>query len=203
MKNVKFLPWVGRNYQAGFMGFRTMILGESHYESKNNPDISKSFNETIESVEEQASGDWSKAFWTKTAAAMIGKKPNKDSKRGFWDSVAFYNYVQEPAGGGPRICPANQSWEISATPFQEVLDEIKPEFIIALGYRLWGRLPDLKGQAGPEISRAPQPKTWIYPHTGGSAYVFNIQHPSSGFSPMFWHELICLAREKIKSRQAF
>lgn len=199
MKHVKFLPWVGKNYGRGFNGLRTLVLGESHYESANNPDISNSRSETVSCIEEQVSGDWTYAFWTKTASALLGRKPTLDDKKQFWHSVAYYNYVQESAGSGPRIMPAQKSWHMSELPFKEVLQELKPDFIVALGYRLWDMLPDLNGHEGPRIESAPQPRTWIYPHTNGCAFLFNIKHPSSGFSPTHWHDLILIAQENARA----
>jgi hypothetical protein len=198
MKHVKFLPWVGENYQNGLNGLRTLVLGESHYESSNNPDISNSPRETILCIEEQASGDWAKAFWTKTASALIGRRPTLEDKKLFWHSVAFYNYVQYSAGFGPRVRPPPESWEKSKLPFEEVLNELKPELIVALGYRLMAMLPDLNGHEGPTIDSAPQPRTWLYPHPLGRALVFNIRHPSSAFSPPSWYPLVLVAQDKAK-----
>ena len=200
MKHVKFLPWVGQNYQLGFNGIRTLVLGESHYESKNNPDISNSPNETIDCIQEQVDGDNTYAFWTKVATALTGLKPTVDDKRQFWNSVAYYNYVQESAGSGSRIEPAAKSWKMSEVPFVEVLEELKPNFIVALGYRMWDRLPNLNGHEGPKIETAPpQSGTWIYPHSDGCALLFNIMHPSSGFSPSEWHKHFLVAHQIAKN----
>jgi hypothetical protein len=198
MKHVKFQPWTGKNYRCGFNGLRTLVLGESHYESLNNSAINDSPDETVESIQEQVNGDWSKAFWTKIATALTGQKPTLDDKKQFWDSVAYYNYIQESAGFGPRVRPAAQSWEISKVPFKEVLEELKPDFIVALGYRLWDMLPDLDGHEGPKIESVPLPRTWIYPHSRGNALLFTIMHPSSGFSPPEWHKHILVAQGKAK-----
>lgn len=199
MKNVKFLPWVGQNYQAGFNGLRTLVLGESHYQWYNNLEINNQPNFTIECIQEQVDGDYTFAFWTKIATALIGRKPSLADKGIFWNSVAYYNYVQESAGFGPRVRPADESWEMSEVPFVEVLEELKPEFIIALGYRLWEMLPNLNGYEGPKIETSPQPRTWIYPYSSGRGLLFNIRHPSSGFSPTEWHGLISIAQEKAKA----
>jgi hypothetical protein len=91
---------------------------------------------------------------------------------------------------------------MSKVPFEEVLEELKPEFIVALGYRLWEMLPDLNGREGPKIEDAPQTRTWIYPHSGGSALLFNIKHPSSGFSSLEWNKYILIALEKAKAKNS-
>lgn len=199
---IRFQPWIGKKYQSGFNGLRTLILGESHYHGNFNPDINNSPNLTIECIREQVDGDWTKAFWTKIVAAMTGRPPTLEDKQQFWSSVAFYNYVQESAGSGPRVRPAEESWKMSEAPFREMLDKLKPEFIVALGYRLWDMLPDLDRREGPKIESAPNPRTWIYPHSGGAALLFNIKHPSSGFSPLEWHAHIFVALEEAKGFHA-
>lgn len=199
MKNVRFLPWVGKNYQAGLNGLRTLVLGESHYHGGVNPEINSRPNFTIECIQEQVDGEFTFAFWTKIATTMIGRKPTLEDKQQFWNSVAFYNYVQDSVGSGPRIAPQSESWEKSEVPFEEVLENLKPHFIVALGYRMWDRLPNLNGRDGPKIESAPPSSgTWIYPHSGGCAMLFNIQHPSSGFSCLAWHKHILAAQEKAK-----
>jgi len=192
MKHVKFLPWVGRNYAARFNGLRTLILGESHYQWEAGISIDDDRNCTIDRVEEQLEG-CTGAFWTKTASAVLGKKPTLDEKKHFWNSVAFYNYVQESAGFGPRIRPSAQSWEVSKVPFMEVLESLRPELIIALGYRLWEMLPDLDGYEGPRIETAPQKRTWVYPYSEGRTLLYTIRHPSSGFNYISWHQHIIQA----------
>lgn len=99
MKHVKFLPWIGKNYMGGFNGMRTLVLGESHYAWKQEPDLSDKPNVTSECIQEQLDGDYTKAFWTKLAKAMSGEDTlTLEGKAKFWHSVAFYNYVQESAG---------------------------------------------------------------------------------------------------------
>jgi hypothetical protein len=198
MKHVRFQPWIGNNYQNGFHGLRTLVLGESHYESSNNINIDDSPNLTIECIQEQMDGSWSKAFWTKIAIALTGRKPTTEDKTQFWNSVAYYNYVQESAGFGPRVRPPDKSWENSRDPFVEVLAELKPNFIVALGYELWDRLPDLDEREGPRIENAPRTRTWIYPHTSGCALLYGIIHPSSAFSPLEWNKHFLKALEKAK-----
>jgi hypothetical protein len=194
MKHVNFLPWVGKNYQNGFQGLRTLILGESQYTSScDNP-----FNFTIERVKEQINGACSGQFWTNIAKALIGSDPVLEDKKQFWNSVSFYNYVQEFVGDGPRIRPTEKHWKSSETPFVEVLEELKPEFILALGYQMWESLPFLNSYEGPKIEGASTPATWIYPHLAGSALAYCVKHPSSGFSALTEHPYILIAMNKAK-----
>lgn len=193
MKNVIFRPWVGENYQNGFQGLKTLILGESQYASScDNP-----LNFTIELVKKRINGDLKIAFYTKIEKAMTGVDLELADKIKFWHSVSFYNYVQDFVGDEARIRPTEASWKISETPFVEVLEELKPEFILALGYQMWDNLP-FNGYTGPEIEGASTPVTWIYPHSVGSALAYCIKHPSSAFSAMTEHPYILIAMNKAK-----
>ncbi|MGC9261252.1 MAG: hypothetical protein ACP5I8_14400 [Phycisphaerae bacterium] len=197
MNHIKFKPWVGKNYCDGFDGLRTLVLGESHYQWERNKPIDNQRRLTIECIEGQLNGDCTKAFWTKIAKAMTGKKAlDLDDKNKFWHSIAYYNYVQESAGFGPRCRPPGESWRRSEMPFKDTLDFLKPQFIVALGYRLWKKLPS-SGYEGPGIENAKQTRTWVYPYAGGTALLYAIKHPSSAFSPQEWHNHIVAA-----SRQA-
>jgi hypothetical protein len=200
MKSVFFRPWVGDDYQRGFRGRRVLVLGESHYQWDDK--IPAYEDLTIDCIKEQLSGEHSK-FWTNIAITFLNAHPSPAEKRAFWSSVAFYNYVQEFAGFGPRVRPSDQSWERSEPAFWEVLDALRPECVIALGYRLWARMPD-RGERGPDIASAPQQWTWWYPIPMSDARVlaYAIRHPSSGFSGTTWHPYVMSALSRSVGGQA-
>lgn len=186
---IKFRPWTGANYENGFQGLRTFILGESQYTCQpcENPSLF-----TIERVKDTING-WKHPFWTKTATALLGNDPTLKEKGVFWNSVAIYDYVQEFAGSGPRIEPSPKCWESSESAFVEVLEELKPEFMLVLGYRLWYKMPCLNARRGPIIEGARIPETWLYPHSAGDALTYCVKHPSSGFSALTEHQYILVA----------
>jgi hypothetical protein len=170
------------------LGKRLLILGESHYQWDESIPIDDRPRLTIECIEEQISGAGTLAFWTHVAVTFLNRRPTLEEKRIFWDSVAFYNYVQFGVGFGSRIRPTNQMWSESEPAFAEVLELHQPDVIIVLGYTLWKNLPELNGFAGPVISGADQPDTWRYPHPRGNALAYAILHPSSGgFSGYHWY----------------
>lgn len=194
--NIKFLPWVGNHYSDGFAGIKTLILGESHYQWDCKRNINNWREVTQQLVQEQTDGKYTKAFWTKTAMTFLGHIPSLADKKSFWDSVSFYNYVQESAGNGPRIAPANGSWNSSIDAFKEVLEFLKPNFILVLGVRSWRRLPDLERVPGENVEGAPRKTTWCYPNSAGSSLAYGINHPSSGFNARKWHPHVKAAMKK-------
>lgn len=171
-------------------------MGESHYQWKEAPNINEWREITITLVREQMSGGSTKAFWTNIATAFLDRRPSLADKVDFWNSVAFYNYVQESAGDGARIAPEEGSWARSEDAFRQVMDHLRPQAIFALGYRLKNRLPVWSRKPGPVLDDAPQKESWIYSHQGGSCLIYAIRHPSSGFNGRSWHPHLMSALEK-------
>ena len=189
MEHVYFKPWRGDNYQSGHrFGKRVLVLGEAHYEwDKNMPLLPPDL--TIQCIEEQISGEERPiAFWTKIAIAFLNEHPSVEDKREFWHSLAFYNYIQESVGFGPRVRPTEEMWEKAREPFNEVLSELRPQFIAVLGYRLWEKIPE-DGSQGPPVSDAygNDVHIWRYQHPEGKAWAFRMMHPSGPFSSRSWH----------------
>ncbi len=198
MSKIGFKPWIGDDYKtAKRFGKRVMVLGESHYQwdkkIKPDPEWTSTF------IGNQMSGEHTHAFWTRIVSAFIGHKPDLAEKQDFWRSVAFYNYIQESAGFGPRIRPTREMWTNSEPGFAKVLKEHAPQVLIVLGYQLWNKIPDLDGAPAQPIDGAMQTKTWRYPlDNGETCLAYGIRHPSSGFSGSEWqpHILEVIRRAK-------
>lgn len=191
--DIHFLPWVGSNYSKGFNGVKTLVLGESHYQWASAGDINAWPTVTQTLVQDQINGDYTKAFWTKIAITFLNHSPCIEEKGEFWRSVAFYNYVQESAGDGPRQAPAEKSWDLSVTAFQKVIEDLSPEFMVVLGDRLMRRLPSLGRIPGTPISDAPRTTTWIYSLGNVPTFAYGIMHPSRGFNGRSWHPHVLTA----------
>jgi hypothetical protein len=134
-------PWVGHDYENnGIDGRRLLIIGESHYVGSRQEfaEIRASRTFTQEVVERQ----WTTASWsyfTKIAKAVTGEE--EPDKRTFWNKVAFYNYVQDIVGTGPRERPTKRLWKEAADILPSVIDELRPHYILATGKGLWNQLP--------------------------------------------------------------
>jgi hypothetical protein len=190
---IRFNPWQGDTYSSAPFGKKVLILGESHYSWKGSGDISSQHDLTIKCVREQLSSSFTKAFWTNVAIMFLNYKPMHPQKLTFWHSVAFYNYVQYSAGDGPRIAPKPETWKNSAGAFFQVLELLKPQLIVALGYRLWRQLPN--ENRGP-IEKLPDfhyVNTARYDYASGSCFTVSIRHPSSGFNGRGWYPVISKA----------
>lgn len=191
MSAVFFKPWLGQNYSERISDKRVLILGESHYEWSTSGDLQPDLTQIC--IKEQLDGSWTKAFWTNIVIAFTGNTPRLEDKKRFWHSVAFYNYVQESVGFGPRVRPSAEMWKRSEAPFVKVLENLKPDAMIVLGYKLWDNLPPLNGEQGPLVPKAP-PKhndTWWFSTASSSrCLAFAIRHPSAGFNGRDWYPRI-------------
>ena len=190
MTHIKFNPWIGNNYSQAPLGKKVLVLGESHYDWEQDSPIDHSPTVTNEVISEQLDGHYTKAFWTHITITFLNKLPTLDDKREFWHAVSFYNYVQQSAGMGARVPPSSEMFQASEPAFFEVLESLKPEVVVVLGYRLWQRLPKqttedetIETQSGPILTRR-------YSYVGGTCLACSIKHPSSGFNGRDWHSRV-------------
>ncbi len=180
---IRFLPWVGKNY--GEPNYPSLlIVGESHYDWTDRAQPEADITRTV--VQEWAIEKRS-PFFRKIVAICRGELPKDlETQREFWDSVAFYNYVQEFAGDGPRQRPNLGMWPRSEEAFRTVLDKLHPKLILVLGRQNWENMPKREGSAGELLKSidGPYSYTWFYPAAvSGHALAFHVMHPSSpGFN---------------------
>ena len=138
-KNVRMRPFVGTGYFDGEWMGRLLILGESHYHDTS--DVRSDFTETL--MMDIASGKWKKRYWTSLSRLVTGKPTREIDRSKFWNSVAFYNYVQFIVGAKSRVRPDAGMWENSKAPMLEVLHTLKPDRILVCGIELGKHLPDI------------------------------------------------------------
>lgn len=185
-RQVFFRPWVGSQYGQSNLG-RLLVLGESHYGGDE-----PSPNWTIECIQNFASGIWNHRFWTNIGQVITGQKHWEIDRLGFWNSIAFYNYVQEVAAPGPRQSPTEEMFERGARPFSHVISTLQPTHVIALGYRLWCRMPAFSIDRAPLRAGNRESDCGLYASIDRrhNSLAMRIQHPSSAFSPREWHPLV-------------
>lgn len=180
MEHVRFKPWIGSNFAAtNRFGLRVLVLGESHYgdPQADNTDITPFVVRTYGMPVGGAQ------FFAKTVKVLLQMDSNvwltaKDRAE-IWEDVAFYNYVQEIVGDGPRQRPTNEMWIAAERPFLEVVDALRPHVVLALGRELERRMPALPSEIA----------------------VCNIQHPSTAFSYPRWNprfaDALAVARTRL------
>lgn len=196
-QQIRFNPWVGSKYASGgFMGRKILVLGESHYDDEDNAKVNKDF--TIDTIREWAIQKRGR-FFIVVAKAVLGMPAgiylDDDKKKEFWESVAFYNYIQQLVGDGPRCRPKWELWEPAKEPFLQVLRELKPNICIAFGNELFSHLPspDSKEEKdGCEI--------YCYQNNNGCVtYLAGLTHPAGGLGYSEAHRRIKALFEISKS----
>jgi hypothetical protein len=178
-----FKPWIGSQYEIGIDNKKILILGESHYccnpgecdgcSDQTNEIILKQINETRSDFE-------SNPFYTKLAKLFLKKVPGEyislNEKKLFWNSVAFYNYIQESVGETARIAPSKEMFEISWGPFQNLIEAITPDLVLILGQRLWDGMP---GEAIKDWPAGPVKDSYYYLGKTNAPICVIANHPSS------------------------
>lgn len=192
--SVKLLPWLGTDYLRGIDGKRVMGLGESHYSADGRWSAEMTREVIRDLFDPQGEFEPYKNTYTKFERAVAGRELDWEGKRRFWNSLMFYNYVQEVMSG-PRVAPTAQQFRDSEAAFFEVLNEYRPQLVIVWGQRLYNNLPQ-QGRQLPDliVPGADSHELWEYRlENGDPVIVLKITHPSAAFSPDYWHKVIMAA----------
>jgi len=83
----------------------------------------------------------------------------------------------------------------SEAAFFEVLELLKPQLVVILGYELWDNVGVGNGTQGPKLPAVKDDNTWRYFYPGGSCLAVCLKHPSSGFNGRKWNSYILKAIE--------
>jgi hypothetical protein len=170
-----FEPWIGNRYESGGLnGIRLLVLGESHYGEPE--DEGAGF--TIGIIRMYAQ-DRRFRFFTVTQKLVSGQTGyvTNEQRREFWEHVAFYNFIQKFPGREPKIRPTEQMWADACDPYLRTIDELKPHLVIALGFDLGRRIPEVSG----------------------STKCCRVQHPSSfRFDQGYWRGVVAKAINEVR-----
>lgn len=202
MKNVFFKPWIGKDYESGgIFGKKILVLGEAHICGDceecgrvESAEECADFTSTncIELLIDGFTGSWTGTF-RKFERSLVDHPTTPAESREIWNSVAFYNYVQR-AVVGSRRSPEWVDFRNSEDAFFEVIDELKPDLIIAWGVRrMYDNLPG--GERWREgdalVIDGKAVKNGYYRLADGKeTRVLWVYHPSSGYSWDWWHKVI-------------
>ena len=99
-----FKPRVGKDYQDGFMGLRTLVLGAYHYcwydkcryfKECVTEEYYRLSNSNVIEIDSYLEGGHCPAYSSFTHR-MLGKKSflGSEARASFWERVAFYNWIQ-------------------------------------------------------------------------------------------------------------
>jgi len=209
MENLFFKPWIGENYlSTGISGKKILVLGESHIcgegcsdcgNSTEHPECNVFTNNAVKYFLNYKSGKgeferWMNTF-TKFGNVFYNKSLSSDETVSFWNSIAFYNYVQYSTDKS-RVSPRNDEFAKSSTAFFEILQSYKPDIVFVWGERLWDQLPD-GGEFGEEISveNVNSGRLYYYSIDKNRIPIYMVNHPSSSAFNYSWHTFMNKAVE--------
>jgi hypothetical protein len=133
---IKILPWVGKNYKNTFP--KLLILGMSTYYPAETVEEKRSCVNIM--VNKYCFDDWRDTFWTKIMNLF---KEEQESIIEFWNRVCLYEYIQELMNEPKQETP-KEYWENAKKPFDEILNKLQPDIIVAIGYKVYDNLPEGK-----------------------------------------------------------
>jgi hypothetical protein len=200
-----FDPW-NLGADVRYRGIRLLLLGESHYDDGDPPetDSKKMRSWTVDAVRDWAVGSQRQRFFANTYVAVTSDRwaPDSSDVSAFWNSVYFYNYVQDSVGIAARQRPTREMWQRSHASFEAVVQRLRPDAILVLGRATWRNMADGELAAPLDMGSPPIREPHCATYRYGSALAAHTPHPSStGFSPRVWSPLVAaLVDQAAKSR---
>ncbi len=122
---VYFRPWIGKNYKSPkLVEHAASRCGRSSLCSiASKPPPGPDLTEDV--VRWHHDGDKRAAAFHEVAQTVIGNE--EVDQQAFWEDIAFYNYVQEPAADRPGKAPTQKMFAGGRMPFFEVLSVLSAE----------------------------------------------------------------------------
>jgi hypothetical protein len=183
IEGLLFYPWKGLDYEAGYAGIRTLILGESNYPGG---------NLTREIFEEQYArwkqtwfngcileyldGKSGYRFWRTWLRAFLGHVPMAEEPAALLSRISFYNFgdIMLPQ---PRMPIPEEVIPEAAAKFRRVFKTLQPQLMVTLCYRLYEH-KDCLPSDGEAMDNIEGYKTWRCQIESGTCQVLSLPHPS-------------------------
>lgn len=195
MYALTFQPWVGKSYHnGGIFGKKIMALGDSHYGTKQNANITREVLGWYldKSIEREG---WMNTY-LKFERSLVGRETTAEESNDIWQSILFYNYLQVLLTQ-PREAGTDKQYKDSSAAFMQVLEQYQPELVIVWGKRLWQKLPNENWTDAEAISITYQSSQLEHEDIGyytlPNGHIVRclcVYHPSAGYDWSFWHKVI-------------
>jgi hypothetical protein len=193
-----FLPWEGARYRDGIGGVRLLLVGDSHYSPDQGTQVQIFTRELVRDIME---GKRREPFFSKIATLVAASAGIPESP--FWDSVAFYNFVQVLAGATPEDAPTDAMYREAVAPFWQVLQDLQPDAVIVFCQRTWNHIKHPEGATSVATIGGDAIRRWAYP-SGLNLTATWTNHPTGtrGFKPGDWQprleQFFQIARASLK-----
>lgn len=205
MKNVFFRPWIGNEYgmQGSVFSQKILILGDSHYIDESeimnmveNHEQSCDFTTGVmnDYLNPDIDGNWKSTF-TKFMNSLVADSVHSECTRSeLWNSVAFYNYLQIPAGSNSRLTQHfNYTKEKDSNALLEVIEELAPDVIISWGNKVWDAIPEDLGYGNYVANEDFSGFVYNYPYKKRELKLLGVTHPSTSYKSSYWAKVFSKA----------
>ena len=200
IKELKWLPWIGDNYNAVPQDKKLLIVGESHYHDTTPQSIQKhnDANYTRAVIEELAIDRFyygTKIFPNLHRALLQNDEFDTEI---FWNLIAYYNFVQrtmETNKGRPNYDDFYSGWKT----FFEVIKILRPSICLFIGTTSANVLSHAIVESsftmnglvwGEYISNAYAKSSIVKDQEGNEIKLIFIRHTSQMFSWKLWNEYL-------------
>lgn len=200
MKNVFFKPWIGNKYGKFDSIFtnKILVLGDSHYIDEaddivaNGKPCDFTTDVILDYLNPNLHGRWKSTF-TKFMNSFVSNSEHSDLDRiELWNSVAFYNYLQIPAGSlSRRTQHYDYSQDTDRSAVLEVINELNPDIIVSWGNKVWDAMPESLGYGNGYASELYSNCCFIYPFMQRELKLIGITHPSTSYNSSHWANVFC------------
>ncbi len=203
---VFFEPWVGKDYGSPSAIFqkKILVLGDSHYCAEcaicGDRDLqSGCTNMTNNTIAVYLNPKEHKP-WKKTHSTFVnsifGRRTSLQERTRFYESVAFYNFLQVSAGATAGSAHGYNYYDPKhLNAYYEMLSHLLPDIVLQWGARVWDVLPNnwgdgeaRKGDSIP-VRNTTFSKYRMHAFQGKEIVLVGTQHPCSGFSSVLHHEI--------------
>lgn len=207
---VKFLPWIGKDYEKGINydeggklvfgteekpGKKVLILGESHYIDKEDydPNDERNMQMTRGVIGQYLDFSNERQRWMRTflkfERSLFNRALDSEETCNLWNHLSFYTYLTVPMSD----YTTEEDYTNSVEAFLTVLHVLAPDYIIVWGNRLYGFLPSLDGEPYKQVAYdGYEAYTWSYKLDGKRFHMMAVNHPSIAYDWAFWHQMIYL-----------
>ena len=201
MKNVFFRPWIGSEYglDSSVFNQKILVLGDSHYADESEimnlvEDLEQSCDFTTgvmnDYLNPEVDGKWKSTFTKFMNSLVLNSVHSERSPSELWNSVAFYNYLQIPAGATSRLTQHfDYSKEKDRNALLEFIEELNPDIIISWGNKVWDAIPEEFGYGNYVTGEEFSDFLYKYPYKNREIKLLGITHPSTSYKSSYWADI--------------
>jgi hypothetical protein len=173
----RFKPWIGTKYRQSPV--RILLLGEAHY-GKGVHDTAYTIRLVAKHQGSEVAKPKGVRFLSKASALIAGDRLRPSLRAGFWDDLAYCNFVGDFAAETAGKAPSKKQLRDGAARYPDLLRDIKPHIIFVCGFRLWSAM-----ECYLSFDRLPKKREYRTGSIRGRPH-FGCMHPSTSVEHAVW-----------------